>query len=219
MAIQVDPRARLPEVFDAEGLLRDAERSPMKASACGWPSSTDTTGTSSSSAPTSVSSHGRGARNPRLSRSGLVTTKHVRVNSDPGQGVGRFERLGHDHTGAEDVHGTIRGIACVIARVAQSIRATKHSVPVRLGRRRRRGLGRSVASTIAGRGSRRYAPRSQRGRSSRIHSTSRANAGSKYAMPGSATPIDGVMTDWWAPPSGASVMPDGVAATTKRPPA
>ena len=27
-------------------------------------------------------------------------------------------------------------------------------------------------------------------------------------------PIDGVMVDWWAPPSGASVTPDGVPTTT-----
>ena len=29
-------------------------------------------------------------------------------------------------------------------------------------------------------------------------------------------PIRGVAIDWCAPPSGASVMPDGVAATMKR---
>ena len=32
-------------------------------------------------------------------------------------------------------------------------------------------------------------------------------------------PIPGVMTDWWAPPSGDRLTPDGVAATMKRPPA
>ena len=36
--------------------------------------------------------------------------------------------------------------------------------------------------------------------------------------PGSSRPIDGVIVDWWAPPSGASVMPDGVPAMTKRAP-
>ena len=31
---------------------------------------------------------------------------------------------------------------------------------------------------------------------------------------GSSMPIDGVIVDWWAPPSRASVMPDGVPAKT-----
>jgi len=29
-------------------------------------------------------------------------------------------------------------------------------------------------------------------------------------------PMSGVAIDWWAPPSGASVTPDGVAARMKR---
>ncbi len=36
--------------------------------------------------------------------------------------------------------------------------------------------------------------------------------------PGSSRPIDAVIVDWWAPPSGASVMPDGVPATMNRAP-
>jgi hypothetical protein len=31
-------------------------------------------------------------------------------------------------------------------------------------------------------------------------------------------PISGVPIDWWAPPSGASVVPDGVATRRKRAP-
>jgi hypothetical protein len=30
--------------------------------------------------------------------------------------------------------------------------------------------------------------------------------------------MDGVMVDWWAPPSGASVTPDGVPAMRNRAP-
>src|SRR5207247_9657969 len=52
-----------------------------------------------------------------------------------------------------------------------------------------------------------------RSASRRIHSTSRAKAGSKYAIAGSATPTPGVITDWWAPPSGARLTPEGVATT------
>ena len=36
--------------------------------------------------------------------------------------------------------------------------------------------------------------------------------------PGSSSPIDGVIVDWCAPPSGASVTPDGVPAMTNREP-
>jgi hypothetical protein len=36
--------------------------------------------------------------------------------------------------------------------------------------------------------------------------------------PGSSSPTDAVIVDWCAPPSGASVIPDGVPATTKRDP-
>ena len=36
--------------------------------------------------------------------------------------------------------------------------------------------------------------------------------------PGSSRPTDAVIVDWCAPPSGASVTPDGVPATTNRAP-
>ena len=39
-------------------------------------------------------------------------------------------------------------------------------------------------------------------------------AGSTSVTPGSSSPIEGVIVDWWAPPSGASVTPDGVPAMT-----
>ena len=35
---------------------------------------------------------------------------------------------------------------------------------------------------------------------------------------GQVTEMDAVIVDWWAPPSGASVMPDGVPATMNRAP-
>jgi hypothetical protein len=37
-------------------------------------------------------------------------------------------------------------------------------------------------------------------------------------MSGSAMPMPGVITDWWAPPSGDRLTPDGVATTMKRAP-
>ena len=43
-----------------------------------------------------------------------------------------------------------------------------------------------------------------------------AKAGSKAARPSCAIPISGVAIDWWAPPSGASVTPDGVATRRNR---
>ena len=46
--------------------------------------------------------------------------------------------------------------------------------------------------------------------------SSSAKAGSKAASPSWLIPIRGVPTDWCAPPSGASVTPEGVPATMKR---
>src|SRR5262249_6979394 len=102
-----------------------------------------------------------------------------------------LDGLGDHDTGREDVDAVVLG------------------VPVRLGARvesRRYRLSPSSRPSAA-------SP------SRRIHSTSRAKAGSKYAMPGSATPMPGVITDWWAPPSGERLTPDGVATTMNFPPA
>ena len=49
--------------------------------------------------------------------------------------------------------------------------------------------------------------------------TSTANAGSKATQPGCSSPIEGVVIDWWAPPSGASDTPDGVPTRIDWPPA
>ena len=46
-----------------------------------------------------------------------------------------------------------------------------------------------------------------------------ANAGSYIVQPGCSSPTDGVVIDWWAPPSGASVTPDGVPTRIDWPPA
>jgi hypothetical protein len=46
--------------------------------------------------------------------------------------------------------------------------------------------------------------------------SSSTNAGSNEARPGWAMPIIGVLIDWCAPPSGASVMPEGAPARMKR---
>ncbi len=46
--------------------------------------------------------------------------------------------------------------------------------------------------------------------------SSSTKAGSNDDSPSCAIPISGVAIDWCAPPSGASVMPDGVAATMNR---
>ena len=43
-------------------------------------------------------------------------------------------------------------------------------------------------------------------------------SGSKLSSSGWPMPISGVATDWWAPPSGASEMPEGVATRRKRAP-
>ena len=42
------------------------------------------------------------------------------------------------------------------------------------------------------------------------------NAGSNIVSSGCPKPMSGVTIDWWAPPSGASVRPDGVATSMKR---
>ena len=44
-----------------------------------------------------------------------------------------------------------------------------------------------------------------------ITASSSTKAGSKAASPSCAMPISGVPIDWCAPPSGASVTPEGVA--------
>ena len=49
-----------------------------------------------------------------------------------------------------------------------------------------------------------------------ITASSSTKAGSNTVSPGWPMPISGAMIDWWAPPSGASVMPDGVATSRKR---
>ena len=54
--------------------------------------------------------------------------------------------------------------------------------------------------------------------SHRSQSSAGAKHGSAYVSPGSSDPMDGVIVDWWAPPSGARVMPAGVPTTTKRDP-
>src|SRR5699024_120784 len=54
---------------------------------------------------------------------------------------------------------------------------------------------------------------------SSVHSTSWANAGSYARRPGTSIPVDGVVIDWWAPPSGASVTPEGVPTRIDWPPA
>jgi len=46
--------------------------------------------------------------------------------------------------------------------------------------------------------------------------SSSTKAGSKAARPSCAMPMSGVPIDWCAPPSGASVTPDGVATSMKR---
>ena len=46
--------------------------------------------------------------------------------------------------------------------------------------------------------------------------TSSAKAGSKLSRPGWPIPISGVLIDWCAPPSPASVMPEGVPTRRKR---
>ena len=54
--------------------------------------------------------------------------------------------------------------------------------------------------------------------SSMSQTTSCPKAGSKACRLGSSIPMEVVIVDWWAPPSGASVTPDGVPASTKRAP-
>ena len=43
-------------------------------------------------------------------------------------------------------------------------------------------------------------------------------AGSHAMHPGCSRPTEGVLIDWWAPPSGASVTPDGVPTRIDCPP-
>ena len=54
---------------------------------------------------------------------------------------------------------------------------------------------------------------------SSVHSRSCPNAGSQAMHRGCSSPTDGVMIDWCAPPSGASVTPDGVPTRIDCPPA
>ena len=54
---------------------------------------------------------------------------------------------------------------------------------------------------------------------SSVHSRSWPKAGSHAMQRGCSRPTDGVMIDWCAPPSGASVTPDGVPTRIDCPPA
>jgi hypothetical protein len=49
-----------------------------------------------------------------------------------------------------------------------------------------------------------------------VHSTSRAKVGSYARKVGISIPRAGVTTDWCAPPSGARLMPEGLATRMKR---
>ena len=46
--------------------------------------------------------------------------------------------------------------------------------------------------------------------------SSSTKPGSKAARPSCVMPISGEPIDWWAPPSGARVTPEGVPTTMKR---
>jgi hypothetical protein len=52
-----------------------------------------------------------------------------------------------------------------------------------------------------------------------VHSRSWANAGSQAMQLGCSNPMEGVVIDWCAPPSGARVTPDGVPTRMDWPPA
>ena len=94
------------------------------------------------------------------------------------------------------------------------------AAPARPGRRAPRpGSGRPGGSTAAGR------PSVPSGRPSRASDGQQASTRCRartparsVTQPGCSSPIDGVVIDWCAPPSGASVTPDGVPTRIDWPP-
>ena len=185
---------------------------------CGWPSSTVTIGAArarreqrrrgSASSPSARPWRACSARNSRSARG---QADDVGGDAGAAELVGRGEHLGHDraHRRRASPAGARR------ARAAGS----RRRAPAGGGARARAGSAGTAASAWStgrvrqpevGRGAVRAA-RAGRGRASSVHSRSWPKAGSQATQPGCSRPIDGVMIDWWAPPSGASVTPDGRA--------
>ena len=182
---------------------------------CGWPSST---------------------RDDRRAAAGNSALEDRRVAlGEPGARLEGAE----EQVGAGDAHDLDRAPASSASASAAAI-ASGTSAPIdrdhdprRLGRPQPVAAGQHVLAraspasspwSIGRVESRKYAelPSSRPSRESacrNVHSKSCANAGSQATQPGCSIPIDGVITDWCAPPSGPSVTPDGVPTRIDCPPA
>ena len=98
-------------------------------------------------------------------------------------------------------------------------RRPRAAAPPRVGRLpRRRAPARRASWRAAGRATPRPVPAAESGRrGGAIRARARSMA-LRTSGPGVSIPIPGVEIDWWAPPSRASEIPDGVPARTNREP-
>ena len=189
---------------------------------CGCPSSTVTSGRARSAGNTLSSTQPGASPSPRRactarnSRSGLVT---------------QTTSAGRPSSPSRSAAASASGTSAPSTASVTAGSATRRSgyAPATTWRRRRSraagSAGTAASAWSTGRvDSRRYAEDppgrpSWPSAASRHHSASSANAGSQLVQPGCSRPIDGVVIDWCAPPSGASVTPDGVPTRIDCPPA
>ena len=212
--VEVGDVARLAEALHAEAAIRP----PRKASVCGWPSTSVTIGTSCGNRRSS----NRGSPSPRParawkernSRSALVT--HTTSTAIPASPASVSAAATASGTSAPMTATTTCGTARRSLGDATSSRYPPATASARVPLCSDWSIGRvdrrKYADSPPGRPSRDSA-------CSRHHSRSWPNAGSYATQPGCSIPIDGVMTDWCAPPSGPSVTPLGVPTRIDWPPA
>ena len=218
---------------------------PSQAIACDAASCTVTTGVRSGERRPQRARHRR-RRSPsgrpaaasaaRRRRAGPATSRRRRARRCPRRQLGGGgQHLGQHRAGGDQVH---------LRRVRRRARrwrrpaGTRRPAPAGAAPRRRaaRGPPRTAPGPSAGwsaGSSTRRAPRPRRAptaaasrpageirpsASQSSQSSATPYAGSISVTSGSSSPTDGVIVDWCAPPSGASVTPDGVPATTNRAP-
>ena len=193
---------------------------------CGWPSSTVTSGAARSAGNSSSRIRVAAARpgpgracSERNTRSGEV--RHTTSAGCPAavELVGGGEHLGHDRAHADQRHRrrAARGARAAGSRPPAPARAASRASRVRRARAPApgRSAGWSAGSTPTCRRAGRAAERVQAAPTPGPGRTRAPRPRSR----GCSRPIDGVMIDWCAPPSGARVTPDGVPTRIDCPPA
>ena len=143
----------------------------------------------------------------------------ARRRPPPVELVGGGEHLGHDRADADERHRRrALGARAAGSRPRAPAAGARSRSSRLLGQRRQRLVDRPRGEAEIGRAAVGRA-RAATSACSSVHSRSWPNAGSQAMQRGCSSPTDGVMIDWCAPPSGASVTPDGVPTRIDWPPA